>query len=90
MTRGVHEVGEVEQFPHRAGQTWAALPEAWREAEGTPFDPKQVPEELHDYLSHRPGTPYRDMKPKQKAFFIFKLAVCILTFGMAFPNVMSD
>ena len=30
------------------------------------------------------GTPYRDMKPKQKAFFIFKLAVCILTFGMAF------
>jgi hypothetical protein len=36
------------------------------------------------------GTPYRDMKPKQKAFFIFKLAVCILTFGMAFPNVMSD
>ena len=36
------------------------------------------------------GTPYRDMKPSQKAFFILKLAICILTFGMAFPNVMSD
>jgi hypothetical protein len=36
------------------------------------------------------GTPYRDMNPKQKAFFILKLAICILTFGMAFPNVMSD
>jgi hypothetical protein len=36
------------------------------------------------------GTPYREMKPKQKAFFILKLAICILTFGMAFPNVMSD
>lgn len=36
------------------------------------------------------GTPYRDMKPRQKAFFILKLAICIMTFGMAFPNVMSD
>jgi len=30
------------------------------------------------------------MKAKQKAVFILKLALCILTFGMAFPNVMSD
>ena len=36
------------------------------------------------------GTPYREMKPKQKVFFILKLALCIVTFGMAFPNVMSD
>jgi len=30
------------------------------------------------------------MKPKQKVLFIFKLTICILTFGMVFPNVMSD
>ena len=36
------------------------------------------------------GTPYNQMKPKQKVLFILKVAVCILTFGMAFPNVMSD
>jgi hypothetical protein len=36
------------------------------------------------------GTPYGEMKPKQKVIFILKLAICIMTFGMAFPNVMSD
>jgi len=36
------------------------------------------------------GTPYREMQPKQKVLFILKLAICIVTFGMAFPNVMSD
>jgi hypothetical protein len=36
------------------------------------------------------GTPYKDMQPKQKVLFILKLAICILTFGIAFPNVMSD
>ena len=35
-------------------------------------------------------TLYKDMKPKQKVLFIIKLAICIITFGMAFPNVMSD
>ena len=52
---------KVVQFPHRAGREWAALPEAWRNPEGTLFDPKQVPEELHDYLAARPGAPYRDI-----------------------------
>jgi hypothetical protein len=52
---------KVVQFPHRTKQTWAALPEAWREDDGTPFDPKQVPEELRDYLAAKPGTPYRDI-----------------------------
>ena len=51
----------VVQFPHRAGQTWAALPEAWREEEGAIFDPTQIPEELRAYLAARPGTPYRDI-----------------------------
>lgn len=31
--------------------------------------------------------PYKDMKPAQKAFFIFKIVVCIVTFGMVFPTV---
>jgi hypothetical protein len=52
---------KVVQFPHRSGQAWAALPEAWREDDGTPFDPKQVPEELRDYLVAKPVPPYRDI-----------------------------
>jgi len=36
------------------------------------------------------ATAYKDMKPRQKVFFVMKLAICIITFGMAFPNVMSD
>ena len=36
------------------------------------------------------ATPYKEMKPRQKVFFIVKLTICILTFGMAFPNVMSE
>ena len=53
---------KLVQFPHRPGEVWAALPQAWREDEGTPFDPKQVPEELRDYLAARPGAPYRDIQ----------------------------
>ena len=33
---------------------------------------------------------YKDMSPAQKVLFVLKLAACILTFGFAFPNVMSD
>jgi hypothetical protein len=36
------------------------------------------------------GTPYNKMSGGRKALFICKLIVCILTFGMAFPNVMAD
>ena len=38
---------KVVQYPHRSGQAWAALPEAWREDEGVPTDLTRVPEELH-------------------------------------------
>lgn len=38
----------------------------------------------------RTSTPYKDMTPDQKLKFIFKLAICIISFGMIFPNVMSD
>ncbi|HEY8709347.1 MAG TPA: hypothetical protein VIM34_15290, partial [Burkholderiaceae bacterium] len=50
------------QFPHQARQIWAALPQAWIEKEGAAFDPKDVPEELHDYLAAKPGTPYRNIQ----------------------------
>lgn len=36
------------------------------------------------------GTPYKQMTPRQKVSFVLKLAACILSFGMLFPNVMSD
>jgi len=36
------------------------------------------------------GTPYKQMTPRQKFKFVVKLAICILSFGMLFPNVMSD
>ena len=49
------------QYPHRPGQIWAALPEAWREPDGTPLNTTKVPEELHDYLAQRPGAPYKDI-----------------------------
>ena len=40
--------------------------------------------------SKQEGVPFKQMMPRQKVVFIFKLAVCILTFGIVFPNVMSD
>ena len=49
------------QFPHRQDQAWAALPDAWIEDAGTPFDPKTVPEELQAFLADRPGVVYKDI-----------------------------
>ena len=36
------------------------------------------------------GTPYKEMSRTQKVKFVLKVIVCVLTFGMAFPNVMGD
>ena len=36
------------------------------------------------------GTPFSTMSRGGKFKFIAKLCICILTLGMAFPNVMSD
>jgi len=52
---------KVVQFPHRQGNTWAALPEAWRKDDGVPFDPKEAPEELHAYLAATPGAQYHNI-----------------------------
>jgi hypothetical protein len=49
------------QYPHRPGQVWAALPEAWRNDEGAALDTSQVPEELHAWLAAQSGAPYKDI-----------------------------
>jgi hypothetical protein len=36
------------------------------------------------------GKPYKDMSSQQKLMFVLKLAVCIVTFGMVFPNIMAE
>ena len=36
------------------------------------------------------GTPFKQMTTQKKVFFIAKLVVCIISFGMIFPNVMGD
>ena len=36
------------------------------------------------------GTPFNKMTRQRKVLWIFKVIVCAITFGMAFPNVMSD
>jgi hypothetical protein len=48
-------------------------------------DPKKPPAR-----SKHLGKPFAQMTPGQKLKFVAKLAVCILTLGMAFPNVMSE
>jgi hypothetical protein len=35
-------------------------------------------------------TPFKEMSTGRKAVFILKVFVCILSFGMVFPNVMND
>jgi hypothetical protein len=36
------------------------------------------------------GTPFKEMNNTRKTLFIFKLIISIVTFGLAFPNVMAD
>ena len=67
---------KVVQYPHYAQRAWAALPEAWRENEGTPLDTGKIPEELHDYLAQQPGAPYRDINR-----VVPKLALALYTPG---------
>jgi hypothetical protein len=62
------------------------VPDRLVQVRGTRVGAERIPMEQKKST----GTPYGEMRPKQKAFFLFKLVICILTFGMAFPNVMSD
>ncbi len=52
----------VVQWPHRADAPCTALPEAWVEPEGTPFDPAPVPGEPHGWLAAQPAPAYRDIQ----------------------------
>ncbi len=45
---------------------------------------------LQPPLKARKSHPFSEMTRRQKFFFVVKLTLCIVTFGMAFPNVMSD
>ena len=42
------------------------------------------------YRPEKFGTPFAQMSRARKLRFVGKLALCILTFGFAFPNVMFD
>ena len=37
-----------------------------------------------------PSVKYADMTTRQKAFFILKIALCIISFGFIYPNVMNE
>jgi len=41
-------------------------------------------------MSDPKPTTFKEMSGSEKTVFILKLAVCILSFGMLFPNIMSD
>ncbi len=36
------------------------------------------------------GTPFKQMDRGRKVRFVLQLAVCVLSFGFIFPNVMSS
>jgi len=36
------------------------------------------------------SVPFKEMAPRQKVVFVIKLAICIISFGMIFPNIMGD
>ena len=50
----------------------------------------ETPKSVPSPKARNTGRPFGQMTGRQKAVFITKLAICIITFGMAFPNVMSD
>jgi hypothetical protein len=41
-------------------------------------------------MKDRASVPFKEMAPRQKVFFVLKLAICIISFGMIFPNIMGD
>ena len=47
-------------------------------------NPRQAPQ------AAQPSLKYAQMTGRQKAVFILKLVVCILSFGFIFPGLTSD
>jgi hypothetical protein len=33
---------------------------------------------------------FKDMTGKQKFVFVLKVTICVISFGMIFPNIMHD
>ena len=48
------------------------------------------PESRPQPLKSDSGTPFKQMTTNKKVMFIAKLVICIISFGMIFPNVMGD
>lgn len=46
--------------------------------------------ETKDSSQKSRGTPFKDMTPVGKVRFVLKLAVSIISFGIIFPNIMSE
>jgi hypothetical protein len=40
--------------------------------------------------SPHPSIKFSEMARREKIVFVLKLAVCIVSFGMIFPNIMND
>src|SRR5439155_6894546 len=57
------------------------LPRAWDTVPGTT---RGVP------MKKEASVPFKEMAPRQKVVFVIKLAICIISFGMIFPNIMGD
>ena len=51
---------------------------------------EQKPQQRPEPLKSNSGTPFKEMTTNRKVMFIAKLVVCIISFGMIFPNVMGD
>jgi hypothetical protein len=48
------------------------------------------PSQFDKQFKYPPGIKFADMTRAQKWIFAAKLAVCIATFGYAFPNVQHE
>lgn len=51
---------------------------------------EQNPEKRPQVMKADLGTPFKEMTTGKKVSFIAKVIVCVITFGIVFPNVMSD
>ena len=43
---------------------------------------------MHAQTDHSPR--FAQMTRRQKIVFVVKVAICILSFGLIYPNIMSD
>jgi len=51
---------------------------------------EQKPEKRPEAMKADLGTPFKEMTTGKKVSFVVKVIICVITFGIVFPNVMSD